>query len=122
MLAAISSLKRALGIPNHSTKRDEFRIEEFTNDKCCIYLPDEEAAKLVAELLFSLARKPRGEREAVGDPFAFKVSEGGGIKVEALDEGGYVVSFRPRNSEVFGRKLLSVIARHIQPEKGERVR
>ncbi len=55
-LATISTLKRAMGIPNHPTKIDTIIENDFH-----IYTSDEESAQLIGELLY---RYGNGRRAA----------------------------------------------------------
>jgi len=53
-LATVSSLKRAMGIPNHPTKKDAFIGETIH-----IYTPDKNSAELITELLYRYGTGPR---------------------------------------------------------------
>lgn len=80
-LATISSLKRALGIPNHPVKKDE-----FVSGRCHIYTPDEDSANLLGELLF---RFGNNSRAAYYDSHPERFSIRDTITVQPLPEGGF---------------------------------
>ncbi|MBI3867427.1 MAG: hypothetical protein HY299_02765 [Verrucomicrobia bacterium] len=119
-LAAISSLKRALGISNHLTKRDEFKRDELSNDVCHIYLPDAESAELMGEILHRIAISPRlRELPHSRTPLS---SWRETINVEPLKEGGYEASIIVWYPNKFTGKVKSIIDKHISPDNGSRNR
>jgi len=111
-LAAISSLKRALRIANHPTKRDEFGIDDYHNNRCYIRLPDADSAELMGELLHRISIMPR----------TGIISENGKawrktIKMQPLEEGGVEVSIRVFHPDKFTARIQKVIEQHISPDK-----
>lgn len=107
-LATISSLKRALGIPNHPTKTDTFIGDDFH-----IYTPDEESAQLIGELFF---RYGNGRRAAYYDAHPEKFTVRDTVKVKAIDEGGYDTSISIPFAPHFSEMLQKMIAKHIAPD------
>ncbi len=115
-LDAVSSLKRAFGIPNHPTKRDEFKRVDVWDPECHIYTADAASAELLGELLYRIAVTPKGA--AFYDSIRPRVSVRDSIKVQPVPEGGYEASMWVSVPEKFSEKVYNIIEKHIAPDKG----
>src|ERR1700744_4901888 len=83
-LAAISSLKRALGIPNHKARTDEIR-----DKRCHVYTIDLETAQLLAEIFYKWAN---GRRKSYYDQTKPGSTLRDTISIVKLPEGGHDLS------------------------------
>ena len=107
-LAAISTLKRALGIPNHLTK-----IDEVVEDRWHVYTQDAKSAELISELLYRCANGNLKQfydsqpRRSVRDT----------ISVSPLKDGGFEASIKVINIPNFTKGLLKLAQKHISPDK-----
>jgi hypothetical protein len=108
-LAAISSLKRATGIPNHPTKTDTFVDHRFH-----IYAPDQESAEFIAEFLWRYAS---GTRTAFYDARPEKLTVRDTIRVLPLIEGGYDASITIPYAPSFTKALQKMVDKHIAPDR-----
>jgi len=106
-LATVSSLKRALGVPNHPTKKDAF-VEKH----CHIYTPDEESAILLGELLY---RYGNGPREKFYNAHPEKITIRDTVQVRALEEG-FAVSMNIPWPKTFVTFLEKMINKQIAPD------
>jgi hypothetical protein len=108
-LAAVGTLKRALGIPNHKSKKDE-----FVDGRLQIYTPDFESAELIGELLF---RYGNGRRAKFYDSRPDHKTLRDTIRVEPLSEGGYDASMCVVHSSHFSKMILKMVNKHLSPDK-----
>jgi hypothetical protein len=108
-LAAVSTLKRALSIPNHKDKKDE-----YTDDTLHIYTPDFESAELIGELLF---RYGNGKRAKFYDAEPDRLTLRDTIRVKPLPEGGFDASMSVIHSSHFAKMILKMVDKHIAPDK-----
>ncbi len=104
-LATISSLKRAMAIPNHPLKTDE-----FDSSTCRIYVPDEASAILLGELLY---RYGNGPREKFYNEHPERFTSRDTVKVVELPEGGFQASMDIYMPTGFAKALEKMIQRHI---------
>jgi hypothetical protein len=107
-LAAVCSLKRALGIPDHKNKPDA-----IVDEKLHVYTGDIESAQLIGELLF---RYGNGKRAAFYDAHPEKLTLRDTIRVEAVHGGGFDASMNVYHSSHFARMILKMVDKHIAPD------
>lgn len=107
-LESISTLKRAIGIPNHPTKRDAFEAE-----KCHIYTTDKASAELLGELLF---RSCGGARKDHQDASA-GLSIADTIETRQLEDDCYDVSISIIHPPSFAKALKRMADKHISPDR-----
>ncbi len=111
-IAALSTLKRAIGIANHATKIDEF--EDFQRNRLHIYTPDQESAELIGELLY---RYGSGNRAAYYNAHPELSPIRKTIRLKALPEGGFDTSIAILHPRHFAERILKMAAKHIAPDK-----
>jgi hypothetical protein len=110
-LAAISTLKRAIGIPNHPSKTDEISV----GGRCHIYTQDEESAELIAELLYKWANAGRKKYYDLHLPDSTLRDT---IAVQSLPEGGFQTTISVLSAPNFTKGLHRLTQKHISPDKG----
>jgi hypothetical protein len=108
-LAAVCTLKRALGIPNH-----EFKKDEYASSRLHIFTPDAESAELIGELLF---RYGNGKRAKYYDARPEITTLRDTIRIEPVPGGGYEASMNVIHSSHFARMILKMVDKHIAPDK-----
>lgn len=108
-LATVSSLKRAMGIPNHPIKTDT-----FTGEKIHIYTSDKESAALLGELLY---RYGNGPREKLYNSRPERLTIRDTVQVAELPDGGYDVSMHIPWPQNLKKSWDKMIAKHIAPDK-----
>lgn len=108
-LAAISSLKRVLGIQNHPSRKDE-----YISNHLHIYTPDDESAILLAELLYRYAN---GNLRAHYDAHPEHRSVRDTIMLKPLTEGGYEIEMWSPGPAALKTSLERMIKKHIAPEE-----
>lgn len=111
-LAAVSTLKRATGIPNHPSKMDEFA--EIPRNQIRIYTPSQESADLIGEILF---RYGNGKRAAFYDAQPERSTIRDSIRVEPLDQGGFVTSMQIFHPRHFSEKISKMTEKFVAPDK-----
>ena len=114
-LAAISTLKRVLGIPNLPCKGDG-----FVQSRLFIYVPDESSGQLLAELLYRYGTSTKGklyqahpEWKTIRDtieihPFS-ELGSNGGVE-------GYCVSMEITNASALTKSLEKMAMLLIAPD------
>jgi hypothetical protein len=107
-LATVSSFKRAIGIPNHATKRDTF-IDETIH----IYISGKESAELMGELLYRYGNGPR-EKFYNAHPEKFTIRDT--VQVKELPEGGYDVSMHIPWPRSFTEAMEKMMKKYIGPD------
>jgi hypothetical protein len=108
-LATVSTLKRALGIPNHPTEKDK-----FVNESIHIFTPEESSAILIGELLY---RYGNGPREKFYNARPDLRTNRDTVCVQALPEGGYDASMFISYAPSFTKALEKMVLKHIAPDK-----
>jgi hypothetical protein len=108
-LAAISSLKRAVGIPNHKLKPDQ-----ISNGTCHVYVPDQDSATLMAELLYRDATWPKGVAFYDSKPWP---SLRDSLRLSPLAEGGFDVSIDVMDASALEKGVRRLLNKHISPDK-----
>lgn len=111
-LAAISTLKRATGVQNHPTKKDEFA--EIPRNQLRIYSLDQESAELIGELLY---RYGNGKRAAFYDAHPERSTIRDSIEVKPLRGGGYVTLMQIYHPRHFSEKLSKMTEKFVAPDK-----
>jgi hypothetical protein len=107
-LGIISTLKRALLIPNHTQRQDA-----FFHEHCHIYTSDQSSAALLSELLWRLTNE--GSKDAYTEQKqGLRICDT--IKVLNLPEGGYEVRIGTPYPRAFAQALLEVTRQHIAPD------
>jgi hypothetical protein len=108
-LAALSSLKRAMGIANVTGLTDHFSEHNLK-----VFTPDKGSADLVAELLF---RYGNGKRAKFYDSRPHRLTIRDTIAVEVVGDGEFVTSMLISNPPDLARRLSEMVEKHISPDK-----
>jgi hypothetical protein len=108
-LAVVSSLKRALGVPNHPDRKDE-----FADGKVHIYTTDASSAKLIGELLW---RYGNGPRAAFYDAHPEKFTLRDTVAVNRHEDGGYEASMWILYPPAFTKAMQKMFSKYIGPDK-----
>ena len=111
-LTALCTLKRALGISDHKTSKDEFRDEILY-----VHTPNLESAELIAELFHKYA----GCKKVVPvgpvppqEPIPMRNTVRAGHVVPGDD---YCASITLKNPSEFARAIHKIVEKHIAPDR-----
>jgi hypothetical protein len=107
-LAAMSTLKRAIGIRNHPSLTDEMMDKD-----CHVYTEDQQSADLIAELLYRWANGSRGH---IYDKHFRGCTVRDTIEVHPLKIGGYEVCINVPDAQSFARGLERLTQKHVSPD------